>query len=502
MLKFRPTPHFRPVQIRVIYAKLYVLWRFSEYPNDVANVKVCLVLSTTSAQSLTTMHPSNVRLKLTTAVALSTLAAAISSAADITATLTANPTANFNLTSDSTISGSTDLALSGDFTNSGASNRLTVNNTGLTTFAGPVWISESTANRSLTFSGTGNILISGAIGKNAAGGSASTNGNFSYSGSGILTLAGANTFGGSIGVSGGGTVSVSNLSTATPTSISFFRIGGGTSTSTGRLLYTGSGETYNKQIGVGTAVGDSVGIIDQTGTGQLTLSGGVTASHSGNKTLILQGSTNGAVAAITKGLSTSFALIKQGAGTWSLSGVNDFTGTTTVEQGTLTLTGSLASTRIAVGNGATFDFQKSGTNVLTRNFTLTEGASLIGSATNSFASSGTTTLAADLSDGFTAITLGATFTASGILNFDLTNISEGVYGLFSGTTPTGAFTSVVGTGFITADNFTGTVNGFNYSFNNSSNTLSISAVPEPATYGALAGLGILGFAVYRRRRAS
>jgi hypothetical protein len=39
------------------------------------------------------------------------------------------------------------------------------------------------------------------------------------------------------------------------------------------------------------------------------------------------------------------------------------------------------------------------------------------------------------------------------------------------------------------------------SFNISANVLSVSAVPEPSTYAVLAGLGILGFAVYRRRQA-
>jgi hypothetical protein len=38
------------------------------------------------------------------------------------------------------------------------------------------------------------------------------------------------------------------------------------------------------------------------------------------------------------------------------------------------------------------------------------------------------------------------------------------------------------------------------SFNNASGDLTIAAIPEPSTYAALAGLGMLGFAFYRRRR--
>ncbi len=46
--------------------------------------------------------------------------------------------------------------------------------------------------------------------------------------------------------------------------------------------------------------------------------------------------------------------------------------------------------------------------------------------------------------------------------------------------------------------------GSTWSYDQSTGALSVaaSAVPEPATYAALAGLGILGFAVYRRRKQS
>ena len=418
----------------------------------------------------------------------------------------ANALANtVTLTANSTIGGSADLELAGVFTNSGASNTLTVNNTGLTTISGAVNISESAVARSLSLSGTGNITISGAIANNAATNLPASN--LNYTGSGILSLAGTNSFGGTLFVTGGGTLSVTNLGTALGGIPAGAGLHLGSTSGTGRLRYTGSGETFLKQIVIGTGAGDSTGVIDQSGaTGQLTLSsGGITSRFTGNKTLILQGSTAGTglvTTTISNGAADILSLTKQGTGTWTLSGTNTYTGGTTVNGGTLNLSGSLASTTIAVGNGATFNYSKPGTNVLSKNFTLNEGASLLGSVgTNSFASSGTTTVAADLTSGsFTAITLGA-FVKSGILNFNLTNIEAGTYSLFAGTTPTGAFTSVTGTGFNVVSAFAGTVGAFEYSFANVGNTLTItSAVPEPATYATLAGLGILGFAVYRRRR--
>lgn len=67
---------------------------------------------------------------------------------------------------------------------------------------------------------------------------------------------------------------------------------------------------------------------------------------------------------------------------------------------------------------------------------------------------------------------------------------------------TGFFTSYVGT---ISSGLTGTVTLSDPSYNNTVFTvtsLTISAVPEPSTYAALAGLAALGFVAWRRRRAA
>ncbi len=61
-------------------------------------------------------------------------------------------------------------------------------------------------------------------------------------------------------------------------------------------------------------------------------------------------------------------VLLNGAGTLTLSGADTYTGTTTVNAGTLSLTGSLASPTLTVGGG-TFSYGKTGTN--TQGFTAT-----------------------------------------------------------------------------------------------------------------------------------
>ena len=194
-------------------------------------------------------------------------------------------------------------------------------------------------------------------------------------------------------------------------------------------------------------------------------------------------------------------LEKLGAGTLTLSGPNTYTGKTTVSEGNLTLTGSLASSTIEVATGATFTNNSIG--ALTKTFNLSEGATLAGSS--AFVASGITTVTADLTGGFSSIAFGS-FTKDGMLNLVLSNVAEGNYGsIFSGTFGTSSFTSVSISGTALTDAgggvFSGKIGEFNFSYNDNVgiNTLTISAVPEPATYAFLAGLGILGFVVYRRR---
>ena len=64
----------------------------------------------------------------------------------------------------------------------------------------------------------------------------------------------------------------------------------------------------------------------------------------------------GATLEVTGTVTGSGALIKQGAGTLTMSGANTYTGTTTISAGTLSVTGSLAdTTAVTVASGATYN---------------------------------------------------------------------------------------------------------------------------------------------------
>jgi MYXO-CTERM domain-containing protein len=195
---------------------------------------------------------------------------------------------------------------------------------------------------------------------------------------------------------------------------------------------------------------------------------------------------------------------KQGAGTWTLSSINTFTGNTTISAGAITLgaAGSInGSSLISVGGGATFT--NNNASAVTASLALTEGATLAGTGTFT---PGSLLVGADLSNGFSAISAGASLAKAGTLTFDLSGITIGTYSLFSGT-PTGTYTgvSIGATALSTADanaTFTGTVGGFNYLFTNSLNELNVSAIPEPSATAALVGLGVLGLVAGRRRRSA
>ena len=111
----------------------------------------------------------------------------------------------------------------------------------------------------------------------------------------------------------------------------------------GALIYTGTGETSDRVMNF--AGKKSTVTFDQSGTGRLKLTSAILISGYGhNKTITLKGDTAGMgeiAGAIADphdraGKATT-ALIKEGKGTWVLSGTNNFSGQTKVTQGTLSL---------------------------------------------------------------------------------------------------------------------------------------------------------------------
>jgi fibronectin-binding autotransporter adhesin len=115
-----------------------------------------------------------------------------------------------------------------------------------------------------------------------------------------------------------------------------------------------------------TMTSGGAGTIIQSDAGSLTLAGNM-SSNNGFRTLTLQGSAGGAVSGnVTNGVGT-VEITKSGTGTWTLSGSNTYSGTTTVSAGVLTIgrqaslyggtTASWTRSNITVESGATFGVQ-------------------------------------------------------------------------------------------------------------------------------------------------
>lgn len=181
-----------------------------------------------------------------------------------------------------------------------------------------------------SISGTGNIIKIGS-------GTLELGGNSSYSGTtsinaGIIKLGGTgNGTNAPLGVITGGTFVATgasldlggySLSTAEPLTIS----GTGTS-SIGALMNSGSTANYSGLVTLGA---NNTSIIGGTGLIQLTHTGTITGS---GFTLILGGASGGNISSII-GIGTG-GITKAGPGTWILSGINTYTGSTTVNGGTL-----------------------------------------------------------------------------------------------------------------------------------------------------------------------
>lgn len=183
----------------------------------------------------------------------------------------------------------------------------------------------------------------------------SGSGGVTKSGTGTLTLSGANTYTGKTTVSAG-TLSVNtlvNVGTASalgaPVSIANGAIDLGATTATGTLLYNGATTATDRVINLSGTTGGAV--LNASGMGALTLNSPLTATGAGGKILTLTGTNadentiNGAI--VNNSVTNTTSLAKTGTGTWVLKGVNTYTGATTISSGSL-----IAASNSALGTGA------------------------------------------------------------------------------------------------------------------------------------------------------
>ena len=406
------------------------------------------------------------------------------------------------------LSGSGSLAGAADLTASGAGLSISALGGSATSLTALSGVSGSTmtlgtkaltvgsANSSTTFAG----VISG------------TGGSFIKTGTGTLTLSGTNTFTGGVSIQKGavsitagaglGAGSTANLGVA--------------NTSSGRLIYTGTAGTLAQNI---NALGNGTDTIENAGSGLLTLSGTLTKNGT---VLTLSGGNGGiTVSGVIAGSSANSDLIVD-SGTVTLTGANTYNGGTTVSAGTLIVNGnqSAATGDVTVDVGATLGGEGTIGGKAFINGNLRTGSS---TAVNTV---GTLTFADDIA-ARQDVTFGAGSTwlidlvqgmnaASDSINAGNLEITSGAMLSFA---TTNAFTQKEG---YTIASYSGNLSGVfyfgdadpwlnktkrkigegQYSIDYGSgmnSTITLTAVPEPGTFGLL-GLSLAGFFFRRLRK--
>lgn len=233
--------------------------------------------------------------------------------------------------------GNQDMTFTGTWTDSGSR---TLNVASGLTLAGSVFLSDdnTTTGRGLTITGYAPTTISGVIANNNSGNTIAAT--LTYSGTSTLTLSGANTYSGGTTLNSG----TLQLGTSSTGSVTNGPVGTGTLTLNGGTLSSNVGDLITvRSIANAIVFAGDVTFGTNTNFGALSLSGaGTLTSPFRTLTFIADVTYSGNIGES----GGSFGITKAGDGTLILSGVNTYSGGTTINAGLLELksTSALGST--------------------------------------------------------------------------------------------------------------------------------------------------------------
>jgi autotransporter-associated beta strand protein len=446
-----------------------------------------------------------------------------------------NATGTFDI--DSTVN----TRISGNVTNvSGQIGALTKNGLGTLTLNGTVntYTGLTTVNNGLLVLG-----ISGGSGGLASGNGltigASGTADFQNAGQTLGAVANANTATNALNFSNAaGTTTLASLSGGGNTRFGSNAtitggISSGTITTVGLLTANITGGTVSagslsaSSLSGGSTTVSGVATIGTMSAGNATLNGATSSINTltgGNLTLGSSTALTVSGGTFNGSLSGGQSLFTTGNFTFGSTSTSTFSGATSVGTGqTLVVNGNLSSASVSVTSGATL----AGSGTVTGSTTIQDSGTLAPGN-----SPGLITFTGDLT--FNHVDAKAVFEVNGTgrgTTFDAVNVSGALtyngdltvsfgysptvppsvtYALFNFNTETGDFDTITIGGSYTAsltragDLWSGTDGGntVTFSFDQTNGVLTVAAIPEPSALAALAGFGVIGLALSRRRRAS